>query len=75
MDFPVLYVILGMLFGKTDEKSYINAGPYFIKDLCEKNLIINKSLSGLTTSAARFHKLLPESLLKLGFKKTKHEPD
>jgi hypothetical protein len=32
-------------------------------------------LYGLKTSAARFHEHLSESLLKSGFKKTKHDPD
>jgi hypothetical protein len=32
-------------------------------------------LYGLKTSAARFHENLSESLLRLGFKKTKHDPD
>jgi hypothetical protein len=32
-------------------------------------------LYGLKTSAARFHEHLSESLLRLGFKKTKHNPD
>jgi hypothetical protein len=32
-------------------------------------------LYGLKTSAARFHEHLSESLLSLGFKKTKHDPD
>jgi hypothetical protein len=29
----------------------------------------------LMTSAARFHEYLSESLLRLSFKKTNHEPD
>jgi hypothetical protein len=37
--------------------------------------MIDKSLYGLKTSAARFHEHLSESLLRLGFKKTKHGPD
>jgi hypothetical protein len=32
-------------------------------------------LYGLKTSAARFHEHLSKSLLRLGFKKTKHDPD
>jgi hypothetical protein len=32
-------------------------------------------LYGLKTSATRFHEHLSESLLRLGFKKTKHDPD
>ena len=63
------------LYGKTKEKVYITAGPEFGTMLCGKNLIINKSLYGLKTSAARFHEHLAESLLRLGFKKTKHDPD
>jgi hypothetical protein len=43
------------LYGKTKEKVYITAGPEFGVDLHDKNLIIDKSLCGLKTSAARFH--------------------
>jgi hypothetical protein len=53
----------------------MTAGPEFGVDLHGKNLIIDKSLYGLKTSAARFHEHLSESLLRLGFKKTKHNPD
>jgi hypothetical protein len=53
---------------KTKEKVYITAGPEFILNLHGKNLIIDKSLYGLKTSAARLHERLSESLLKLGFK-------
>jgi hypothetical protein len=63
------------LYGKTKEKVYITAGPEFGANLHSKNLIIDKSLYGLKTSNARFHEHLSESLLRLGFKKTKHEPD
>jgi hypothetical protein len=44
-------------------------------NLYGKNLIIDKSLYRLKTSAARFHEHLSESILRLGFKKTKHVPD
>jgi hypothetical protein len=63
------------LYGKTKEKAYTTHGPEFGTTLCGKNLIINKSLYGLKTSAARFHEPLAESLLRFGFKKTKHDPD
>jgi hypothetical protein len=63
------------LYGKTKEKVYITAGPEFGVDLHGKHLIIDKSFYGLKTSAARFHEHLSESLLRLGFKKTKHDPD
>jgi Reverse transcriptase (RNA-dependent DNA polymerase) len=46
------------LYGKTKEKVYITAGPEFGAALCGKNLIINKSLYGLKTSAARLHEHL-----------------
>jgi hypothetical protein len=62
------------LHGKTKDKVYITAGPEFGVYLYGKNLIIDKSLYGLMTSAARFHEQLSESLLILGFKKTKHDP-
>jgi hypothetical protein len=62
------------LYGKTKEKVYITAGPEFRANLYGKNLIIDKSLCGLKTSAARFHEHLSESLLRLGFKKIKHDP-
>jgi hypothetical protein len=43
------------LYGKTKEKVYITAGSEFGANLHDKNLIIDKSLHGLKTSAARFH--------------------
>jgi hypothetical protein len=63
------------IHGKTKEKVYITAGPKFGESLHGKSLIIDKSLYGLQTSAARFHEQLSESLLRLGVKKTKHDPD
>jgi hypothetical protein len=49
--------------------------PEFGASLHGKNLLIDKSLYGLKTSAARFHEHLSESLLRLGFKKTKNDID
>jgi hypothetical protein len=63
------------LYGKTKEKVYMTAGPEFGANLHGKNLIIDKSLYGLKTSAARFHEHSSKSLLRLRFKKTKHDPD
>jgi hypothetical protein len=37
--------------------------------------MVDNSIYGLITSAARFHEHLSESLLRLGFKNTKHDPD
>jgi hypothetical protein len=63
------------LYGKTKENFYITAGPEFGETLNSKKLIIDKSLYELKTSAARFHEHLSESLLRLAFKKTKHDLD
>jgi hypothetical protein len=52
------------LHGKTKEKVYITSGPEFGACLDGKSLIIDKSLYGLKTSAARFHEPLSESLLR-----------
>ena len=46
-----------------------------MQSLCGNSIVIVKSFYGLETSAARFHEHLAESLLRLGFKKTKHDPD
>jgi hypothetical protein len=62
------------MYGKTKEKVYITVGPEFGANSHGKNLIIDKSLYGLKTPAARFHEHLSESILR-GFKKTKHDPD
>jgi Reverse transcriptase (RNA-dependent DNA polymerase) len=57
------------LYGKTKEKVNITAAPEFGTKLYGKALIIDKSLYGLKTSAARFHEHLAESLLRLGLKR------
>jgi hypothetical protein len=68
-------IVNDFLYGKTKEKVYITVVPEFGSNFHSKSLIIDKSLYGLKTSAARFHEHLSESLLRLGFKKTKHDPD
>jgi hypothetical protein len=68
-------IVNAFLYGKTKEKVYITAGPEFGENLYGKNLIIDKSLYGLRICAARFHEHLSVSLLRLGFKKTKHDPN
>jgi hypothetical protein len=62
------------LYGKT-KKVYITDGPEFGASLHGKNMIIDKSLYEIKTSAARFHEHLRESLLRLDFKKSKNDPD
>jgi hypothetical protein len=63
------------LHEKAKDKVYITVGPEFGVNLHGKHLIIDKSLYGLKTSVAIFHEHLSQSLLRLGFKKTKHDPD
>jgi hypothetical protein len=77
MDFHVVHVTSEMpsYMEKQKEKVYITAGPGFGANLHGKNLIIDKSLYGIKTFATRFHEHLTESLLRLGFKKTKNDPD
>jgi predicted protein tyrosine phosphatase len=77
MDFDVAHVTSEMpsYMEKTKEKVHITVVPEFVESLHGKNLIIDESLYGLKTSAARFHEHLSDSLLRLSFKKTKHEPD
>jgi hypothetical protein len=57
------------LYVKTKEKVYITAGPEFGVNLHGKNLMIDKSLYGLKTCAARFHDHLYEYFLRLALKK------
>jgi hypothetical protein len=77
MHFHVVHVTSEMpsYTKKQKEKVYITAFPEFGVDLHGENLIIDKSLYGSKTSAARFHNHVTESLLRLDFKKTKHDPD
>jgi hypothetical protein len=63
------------LYGKIKGKVYITAGPEFGANLHGKNLIMDKSLYELKTSAVRLHEHLSELLLRLGFKKTKNDSD
>ena len=49
----------------TREKVFIVAGPEFGKELEGRVMIIQKSLYGLTTSAARWHEELSATLLKI----------
>ena len=63
------------LYGKAKETVYITAGTEFGASIHGNNLTFAKSLYGLKTSAARFYEHLAESILRLGFKKTKHDPD
>jgi hypothetical protein len=48
------------LYGKIKEKVYITAGPEVRENLRDKNLLIDKSLYGSKTFAARFHGNLSE---------------
>jgi hypothetical protein len=75
MYFHVLHMTLDMLSYLKTEKDYITVAPEFGASLHVKNLIIDKSLYGLKTSADRFHEHVSETLLILRLKETKHDPD
>ena len=62
------------LYGKTREKVYVIAGEEF-GDHKGKRMIIDRSLYGLRSSAARFHEHLSEKLRKMGFRPSKADPD
>ncbi len=63
------------LYGKTNENVFIIAGPEFGPEVEGKRLIIDKSLYGLKSSAARFHEHLSVTLKKMGYRPTKADPD
>ena len=63
------------LNGITKEQVYIIAGKEFGKETCGKALIVEKSLYGLKTSAARFHEHLSRTLRILGCYPSKADPD
>ena len=62
------------LYGKTQEKVYIVAGPEF-GPLQGKPLLIDKGLYGLRTSSARFHEHLAEKLRRMGYTPSYADPD
>ena len=59
----------------TREKVFIVAGPEFGPELVGQRLMVDKSLYGLKTSAARFHEHLSVKLRKLGYKPSKADAD
>lgn len=63
------------LYGKTREKVFIIAGPEFGPELMGKRLIVDKSLYGLKTSAARFHEHWSAKLKRIGFMPSKADLD
>jgi hypothetical protein len=73
MNFHVVHVTSEM--PSYMKKVHIISGPEFGATLKVKILIIDESLYGLKTSAAIFHEHLSQSLLRLGFKNTNHNPD
>ena len=62
------------LYGKTREKVYVIAGEEFGENK-GKRMIIDRSLYGLRSSAARFHEHLSVKLKKMGFLPSKADPD
>ena len=63
------------LHGKSKKKCCIIAAPKFGLELEGKRLIIDGSLCGLASSAARFHKHLSIKMRPMGFKPSKADPD
>ena len=63
------------LYGVIREKYYIIAGPEFGPEAQGKHLVIYKSLYGLKSSTARFHKHLSVKLKALNFVPTKADAD
>ena len=63
------------LNARTREKVFIIAGPEFGPELEGQRLIVDKSLYGLKTSAARFHEHLSVKLRTLGYKPSKADAD
>ena len=63
------------LNARTREKVFIIAGPEFGPDLEGERLLVDKSLYGLKTSAARFHEHLSTKLRTLGYKPSKADAD
>ena len=59
----------------TREKVFIIAGPEFGPELEGKRLIIDRSLYGLKTSAARFHEHLSVKLRLMNYYPSKADPD
>ena len=62
------------LYGKTNEKVFVIAGPEFGIHQ-GKRMIVDRSLYGLKSSAARFHEHLSVRLRALKFKPSKADPD
>ena len=62
------------LYGRTQEKVYIIAGPEF-GELQGLPLIVDKGLYGLRTSAARFHEHLATKLREMGYLPSKADYD
>jgi Reverse transcriptase (RNA-dependent DNA polymerase) len=62
------------LYGKTKEKVFVIAGEEFGANK-GKRMIVDRSLYGLRSSAARFHEHLSVKLRKMGFRPSKADPD
>jgi hypothetical protein len=61
MDISVAY-----LHGQIQEKVYTVAGLEFGPEIKRRTMIIKKALYGLRTSAARWHKVLSDTLRQMG---------
>ena len=63
------------LYGKTNEKVCIKAGPEFGPDRQGKWLIIDKALYGLRSSGARWHEAFADTIRNMGYYPSKADPN
>ena len=63
------------LYGKTKEKVFVRAGAEFGKARQGKRLVVVKSLYGLRSSSARYHEAFADTMLSLGYKPSKADPN
>jgi hypothetical protein len=68
LTFKILKNKLVTVLQRSVVRSAADASQGFVEDIYGKNLIINKLLYGLKTSAEIFHEHLAESLSRLGFR-------
>jgi hypothetical protein len=75
MDLLMADVSNAYLNAYTNEKIYTKCGPEFGNDLCGKLAIMKKSLYGLKSSAASWHRTMNNYLWSIGFKPSRGDAD
>ena len=74
LDICAADISTAFLYRKTRGKVYVIAGKEFGKHV-GKQMIVDKSCYGLTTSSARFHKKLSRKLQLMGFRPSRTDFD